>query len=198
MGGSGLYIQALCHGIAVLPDPDPALRLKLQQQLQTEGVESLRAMLRNLDPDYYHTVDPANGVRIQRALEVTLTSGIPYSRLVNQPPARRPFNIEQTVVTHPRELLRQRIDQRVDQMMLRGLEEEARRLYPLRHLTALNTVGYKEFFTLWQACGDTPFALSQSQRTVVADTIRLNTWHYAKKQLTWLKKFTSQPQPNLV
>ena len=155
-------------------------------------------MLRNLDPDYYRTVDPANGVRIQRALEVTLTSGIPYSRLVNQPPALRPFNIEQTVVTHSRELLRQRIDQRVDQMMLLGLEEEARRLYPLRHLTALNTVGYKEFSTLWQACGDTPFALSQSQRTVVADTIRLNTWHYAKKQLTWLKKFTSQPQPNLV
>lgn len=195
MGGSGLYIQALCQGIAVLPDPDPALRLKLQQQLQTEGVESLRAMLRNLDPDYYHTVDPANGIRIQRALEVTITAGIPYSRLVNQPHAQRPFNIEQTIVTHPRELLRERIDRRVDQMMLLGLEEEARRLYPLRHLTALNTVGFKEFFTLWQSCGDTPFTLTQSQRTVVADTIRLNTWHYAKKQLTWLKKYANPQQP---
>ncbi len=194
VGGSGLYIQALCQGIARLPDPDPELRLQLQQKLRTEGVESLRSMLRTLDPDYYRTVDPANGIRIQRALEVTITAGRPYSQLINQPPAQRPFLIEQIVITHPRELLRRRIDKRVDQMMLLGLEEEARHLFPLRHLTALNTVGYKEFFTLWQACGDTPFPLTESQRTVIADTIRLNTWHYAKKQLTWLKKYaTNQP-----
>lgn len=188
VGGSGLYIQALCNGIATLPDPDPSLRLMLQQKLRDEGVESLRAMLRTLDPDYYRTVDPANGVRIQRALEVTLTAGTPYSTLVNQPPKSRPFAIEKTVITHPRDILRQRIAQRVDQMMQQGLEQEARSLFPLRHLNTLNTVGYKEFFTLWQTTGD-PFLLTESHRTQVADTICLNTWHYAKKQLTWLKKY---------
>ena len=89
VGGSGLYIEALCKGIAVLPDPDPALREELQQKLRNEGVESLRAMLRTVDPDYYRQVDLANGVRIQRALEVTLTAGIPYSQLVSRPPPTR-------------------------------------------------------------------------------------------------------------
>lgn len=189
VGGSGLYIQALCHGISPLPDPDPDLRRQLQHKLNTEGVESLRAMLRTLDPDYYHTVDLANGVRIQRAIEVTLTAGKPYSQLINQPSPSRPFRVETTVIDHPRDLLRQRIDRRVDQMMQLGLEQEARTLFPLRHLNALNTVGYKEFFALWQTSGSTPIPLTETQRSQVADAIRLNTWHYAKKQLTWLKKY---------
>lgn len=189
VGGSGLYIQALCQGIARLPDPDPDLRSQLQEKLRNEGVESLRSMLRTLDPDYYNTVDLANGVRIQRALEVTLTAGKPYSQLINQPPQPRPFNIVPTVITHPRELLRQRIDRRVDQMMQSGLEDEARQLFPLRHLNTLNTVGYKEFFGLWESKGDSPFPLTAMQRNQIADAIRLNTWHYAKKQLTWLNKY---------
>ena len=189
VGGSGLYIQALCQGIARLPDPDPDLRSQLQEKLRNEGVESLRSMLRTLDPDYYNTVDLANGVRIQRALEVTLTAGKPYSQLINQPPQPRPFNIEPTVITHPRELLRQRIDRRVDQMMQSGLEDEARQLFPLRHLNTLNTVGYKEFFGLWESKGDSPFPLTAMQRNQIADAIRLNTWHYAKKQITWLNKY---------
>ena len=189
VGGSGLYIHALCQGIARLPDPDPDLRSQLQEKLRNEGVESLRSMLRTLDPDYYNTVDLANGVRIQRALEVTLTAGKPYSQLINQPPQPRPFNIEPTVITHPRELLRQRIDRRVDQMMQSGLEDEARQLFPLRHLNTLNTVGYKEFFGLWESKGDSPFPLTAMQRNQIADAIRLNTWHYAKKQLTWLNKY---------
>ena len=189
VGGSGLYIQALSQGIARLPDPDPDLRSQLQEKLRNEGVESLRSMLRTLDPDYYNTVDLANGVRIQRALEVTLTAGKPYSQLINQPPQPRPFNIVPTVITHPRELLRQRIDRRVDQMMQSGLEDEARQLFPLRHLNTLNTVGYKEFFGLWESKGDSPFPLTAMQRNQIADAIRLNTWHYAKKQLTWLNKY---------
>lgn len=189
VGGSGLYIQALSQGIARLPDPDPDLRSQLQEKLRNEGVESLRSMLRTLDPDYYNTVDLANGVRIQRALEVTLTAGKPYSQLINQPPQPRPFNIEPTVITHPRELLRQRIDRRVDLMMQSGLEDEARQLFPLRHLNTLNTVGYKEFFGLWESKGDSPFPLTAMQRNQIADTIRLNTWHYAKKQITWLNKY---------
>ena len=89
VGGSGLYIEALCHGISVLPDPTPQLRTELQQKLRTEGVESLRLMLKQLDPDYYAQVDLANGVRIQRALEVCLTAGKPYSQLIRQPQDRR-------------------------------------------------------------------------------------------------------------
>ncbi len=189
VGGSGLYIQTLSQGIARLPDPDPDLRSQLQEKLRNEGVESLRSMLRALDPDYYNTVDLANGVRIQRALEVTLTAGKPYSQLINQPPQPPPFNIVPTVITHPRELLRQRIDRRVDQMMQSGLEDEARQLFPLRHLNTLNTVGYKEFFGLWESKGDSPFPLTAMQRNQIADAIRLNTWHYAKKQLTWLNKY---------
>ena len=186
VGGSGLYIEALCHGISVLPDPTPELREMLQEKLRNEGVESLRAMLRTLDPDYYAQVDLANGVRIQRALEVCLTAGKPYSQLVNQPRQPRPFRIETIVIERSREELRERINQRVDQMIADGLEEEARRLYPLRHLTALNTVGYKEFFTLWDQHGFSNPIPSP------ADTIKLNTWHYAKKQLTWLKKRVPQ------
>lgn len=200
MGGSGLYIQAICQGIALLPDPDPELRKQLQQRLQTEGVESLRSMLRTVDPEYYHVVDPANGVRIQRALEVSLTAGQPYSQLVHQPRQPRPFDIETIIIERNRDQLRQRISSRVDQMLSQGLQEEARHLYPLRHLSPLNTVGYKEFFALWDTIGNT-FPLDPLQLSSLADTIRLNTWHYAKKQLTWLKKYVplfSQHQTTVI
>ena len=180
VGGSGLYIEALCNGISVLPDPAPELRTMLQQKLRTEGVESLRAMLHTLDPEYYSKVDLANGVRIQRALEVCLTTGKPYSQVIHQPRTPRPFTIETEVIERPREELRRRIDLRVDQMIANGLEEEAHKLFPLRHLNALNTVGYKEFFTLWEGHTSSPMP--------PADAIKLNTWHYAKKQITWLKK----------
>ena len=155
VGGSGLYIEALSHGISVLPDPTPELRKTLQLKLRDEGVESLRAMLKTLDPDYYSQVDLANGVRIQRALEVCLTTGKPYSQLIQQPRTPRPFTIETIVIERSRE-----------------------------ELNALNTVGYKEFFNLWE--GINTSSLSP------ADAIKLNTWHYAKKQLTWLKKRVPQ------
>ena len=138
-------------------------------------------MLRTVDPDYYRQVDLANGVRIQRALEVSLTVGRPYSEVIQQPRKTRSFQVETVVINRSREELRQRIDSRVDMMMSQGLD-------PLRHLNTLNTVGYKEFFTLWDTIGNTT-SLNASQRTQVADAIRLNTWHYAKKQLTWLKKY---------
>lgn len=191
VGGSGLYIDALRKGMAVLPDPAPGLREELQQKLRTEGVESLRAMLKILDPDYYAQVDLANGVRIQRALEVCLTAGKPYSQVVNQPLRPRPFDIETIVIERDREELRQRIDARVDMMMAQGLESEARSVFHLRHLNTLNTVGYKEFFNLWDSAG-TPFPLTSEQQTEVASAIKLNTWHYAKKQLTWLKRMLKE------
>lgn len=187
VGGSGLYIEALCRGIALLPDPEPSLRLQLQQKLKEEGVASLGAMLQKLDPVYYNQVDRSNGIRIQRALEVCLTAGKPYSELISQPLKPRPFDIETIVINRDREDLRLRINTRVDQMMQQGLEDEARNLFPLRNLTPLNTVGYKEFFTIWNSAGE-PYKLTPEQLITVADAIKLNTWHYAKKQLTWLKK----------
>lgn len=189
VGGSSLYIQALTRGISVLPDPTPELRASLQQQLKDEGIESLRGMLKRLDPDYYARVDLANPVRIQRALEVCLTAGEPYSRIISRQQTaddgQRNFEIETIIVERTREELRERIKRRVDEMMSAGLEEEARRLYPLRHLQPLNTVGYKEFFSLWP---EASLRLTPQQCQQVADSIALNTWHYAKKQLTWLKK----------
>ena len=188
VGGSGLYIDALCNGVAVLPDPSPELRKELQDKLRNEGVESLRSMLKVLDPEYYNQVDLANGVRIQRALEVCLTAGKPYSQMIRQPRDTRPFEIEKVLITRERDELRSRINQRVDIMMAQGLEEEARQLFPLRHLNTLNTVGYKEFFAVWGKGDNCPLPLSKSMREEVAEAIKLNTWHYAKKQITWFNK----------
>lgn len=188
VGGSGLYIDALCNGVAVLPDPSPELRKELQDKLRNEGVESLRSMLKVLDPEYYNQVDLANGVRIQRALEVCLTAGKPYSQMIQQPRDTRPFEIEKVLITRERDELRSRINQRVDIMMAQGLEEEARQLFPLRHLNTLNTVGYKEFFAVWGKGDNCPLPLSKSMREEVAEAIKLNTWHYAKKQITWFNK----------
>lgn len=185
VGGSSLYIQALTRGINILPDPTPELRASLQRQLHDEGIQSLRALLKSLDPDYYARVDLANPVRIQRALEVCLTAGEPYSRFLDRPTEPRDFTVEPVIIERSREELRERILSRVGQMFDDGLEAEARSLYPLRHLQPLNTVGYKEFFSLWP---QSPTLLSDAQRQQVADSIALNTWHYAKKQLTWLKK----------
>ena len=185
VGGSSLYIQALTRGINILPDPTPELRASLQRQLHDEGIQSLRALLKSLDPDYYARVDLANPVRIQRALEVCLTAGEPYSRFLDRPTEPRDFTVEPVIIERSREELRERILSRVDQMFDDGLEAEARSLYHLRHLQPLNTVGYKEFFSLWP---QSPTLLSDAQRQQVADSIALNTWHYAKKQLTWLKK----------
>jgi tRNA dimethylallyltransferase len=181
VGGSGLYVDALRHGISVLPDPDPSLRQELQKKLRQEGVNSLRAMLRILDPDYYARVDLRNPVRLQRALEVCLTAGRPYSQvLADQQAAPRPFAIEMQVLSMEPAALRERIDRRVDRMMADGLLDEVRQLLPYRHLNTLNTVGYRELFPVLDGHAAVDEAVAQ---------IKLNTWHYARKQLTWLKRY---------
>ena len=154
-GGSGLYIDALCNGLDDFPDADPELRAQLSERLRTEGVAALRADLRVLDPETYATIDPANGQRIVRALEVTIATGRKYSSFKTHPAKERPFTIVKTGLKRPRPELYARIDARVDRMMEEGLLEEARALLPHRSLPALNTV------------------------------IKRNTRHYAKKQLTW-------------
>lgn len=177
VGGSGLYIDALRATPAVLPSPSAELRSMLQQM----PLEEKRAQLRLLDPDYYARVDLRNPVRLQRALEVCLTAGRPYSQvLADQQTAPRPFAIEMQVLSMEPAALRERIDRRVDRMMADGLLDEVRQLLPYRHLNTLNTVGYRELFPVLDGHAAVDEAVAQ---------IKLNTWHYARKQLTWLKRY---------
>lgn len=175
-GGSMLYIDALCHGLDDFPEADPELRESLSQRLSDEGVASLRSELRILDPESYAVIDPANGQRIVRALEVTIATGRKFSSFKTNPQKKRPFEIEKIGLRRPRQELYARIDARVDRMMEEGLEEEARSLLQYRDLQALNTVGYKELFAYF----DGQYDLAEAVRL-----IKRNTRHYAKKQLTW-------------
>jgi len=175
VGGSGLYINAVCHGIDELPDPDPALR----KELQNNGIEALRSQLKLLDPEYYTIVDLANPTRLIRAIEVCLQTGRPYSALRNNKPKLRDFNILKIGLQRERNELNEIIGRRVDQMLEQGLLEEARSLYPLRRLNALNTVGYKELFEYF----DGNISLEQA----ITD-IKTNTRRYAKRQMTWFRR----------
>ena len=180
VGGSGLYIDALCEGMARMPDPTPELRASLKKSIAEEGLEALCERLRELDPDYYSRCDLRNPVRVQRALEVIITTGRPYSEVIAQTMTPRPFDIEKVAISLPPDLLRQRIDTRVDRMFDAGLLEEARGVLQYRNLQPLNTVGYKELFAHF----DGHCSLDESRQK-----IKYNTWHYAKKQLTWLKRY---------
>ena len=146
VGGSGLYVRALCEGMDNLPQADPELREALSRRLETEGGDALAAKLRPLEPAYYATVDRRNPARVMRALEVCLQTGRPYSEQRTGVRRPRPFGIVKVGVDLPREELYARIDRRVDRMVADGLEAEARALYPYRTLNALQTVGYREFF----------------------------------------------------
>lgn len=180
VGGSGLYVDALSQGIALLPDPAPGLREKLQQQLQQQGIQSFQQQLQQLDPEYYAQVDHQNPVRLQRALEVILTSGQPYSQIIRQSQRPRPFRIVKVGLQCDRDIIKQRINLRTDLMIEQGLVEETRQLLPFRHLNTLNTVGYREIFSYLD--GNTTLERS------IAD-IKTHTWQYAKKQITWNNRY---------
>lgn len=177
VGGSGLYVDALRQGVTAMPDPTPELRARLQQM----PIEEKRAQLQLLDPEYYARVDLRNPVRLQRALEVCYMTGRPYSHvLADHRPTPRPFDIEVCVLQLPTSDLRARIDRRVDQMMADGLLDEVRSLLSYRHLSTLRTVGYRELFPVLDGTRDLADAVAE---------IKLNTWHYARKQLTWMKRY---------
>lgn len=185
VGGSGLYVDALRLGVSSMPDPTPELRARLQQM----PLEEKRAQLQLLDPDYYARVDLRNPVRLQRALEVCLMTGRPYSQvLAVQQPRPRPFDVEIRVLGTPwspflpmdADVLRQRIDRRVDQMVADGLLDEVRTLLPYRHLSTLRTVGYRELFPVLDGTRNLEDAVVE---------IKLNTWHYARKQMTWCRRY---------
>ena len=178
-GGSGLYIDAFCNGLDNFPDIDPSVRASLLERLEKEGLASLRFDLSRLDPATAETVDPANWQRIVRALEVCIGTSRPFSSYKTGPRASRPFVIEKIGLERDREELYRRISDRTDEMMRQGLEEEARRLAPLRHLTPLQTVGYREMFDYFDG------------KTTQEEAVRLikrNTRRYARKQMTWWRK----------
>ena len=179
VGGSGLYVRALCEGMDELPQADEALRRELERRLADEGIGALAAQLRELDPRYYEEVDRSNPARVVRALEVCLQTGRPYSAQRTGVRRERPFRIIKIGVNLPREVLYDRINRRVDAMVAEGLEAEARRLYPHRELNALQTVGYREFFD----CFD-----GRVTRDEAVKLIKRNTRRYAKRQLTWFRR----------
>ncbi len=182
VGGSGLYVNALCHGMDELPKADPALRETLSARLRQEGLTSLLEELKELDPRFYEQMDRNNPVRVMRALEVCLCSGQPYSSLRSGKGQPRPFETVKIGIRMDRSELYDRIDRRVDAMMEAGLEAEAKALYPFRQLNALQTVGYRELFD----CFD-----GKTTREEAIALIKRNSRRYAKRQITW---FGHDPQ----
>lgn len=178
-GGSMLYIDAVCNGIDDLPDIDPGLRTQLQERLKLEGIEPLKAELKLLDPAYYQEVDLQNPVRILHALEICHSTGKTFSSQRTKPRKQRPFNILKIGLNRDRSELYDRINERVDQMMAAGLEQEALALLPYRELNVMNTVGYREMFD----CADGLITLGEA-----IDRIKANSRKYARKQLTWFRK----------
>lgn len=179
VGGTGLYINALCYGLDKLPGPDPEVRKSLTEKFVAEGIDSLQAELKNFDPDYCLTVDLQNSSRLMRALEVCRITGRPYSSFLKGNKASREFNTLKIGLDPGRETLIERINLRVEEMMDQGLLEEARKLLPFRKHNALNTVGYKELFDHL----DGKLSLEQA-----VDRIKINTRRYAKRQMTWFRK----------
>jgi tRNA dimethylallyltransferase len=179
VGGSGLYVDAVVHGLDEFPEVDPNIRATLNQKLEKNGLSSLQEELKLKDPTYYKIVDLENPHRLIRALEVCRASGQPFSSFLNRPKPKRPFKTLYVGLEAPREVIYERINQRVDLMMQAGLLEEAERLYPHKTLNALQTVGYKELFEYLDGHCTLEFAVSE---------IKKNTRRFAKRQLTWLRK----------
>ncbi len=179
VGGSGLYIDAVCKGIDKLPDPDEDLRKQLKDTFIKEGLVPLRLQLEELDPEYYQIVDLNNPNRILRAIEVCISTGQTYTSLRQNSAKSRDFEIVKIGLDRPREELFQIIEARVDKMIELGLVEEVKSLDQFKELNALNTVGYKEIFNYL----DGEWSLDKA-----IEKIKTHTRRYAKRQLTWFRK----------
>ena len=194
-GGSGFYVDALVNGLDDFPEADLQLRNSLTERLKIEGVEPLKQELLKLDPESYATIDIANGQRVVRALEVCIMTGRPFSSFKTSPSKLRDFEIEKIGLVRPRDVLYDRINRRVIQMIDDGLVEEVRSLTQYRDLAALKTVGYKEIFDWFDfqnglvstegwgptSPGDGP--VTSLDRAI--ELIQRNTRHYAKRQLSY-------------
>lgn len=181
-GGSGLFIDAVCNGIDTMPDVQPEIREKVQKLFDEGGLKALQDEVQRLDPEYFAIVDQQNPRRLQRALEVCCQTGKPFSSFRSGSTIQRDFEIKKYALLWDRQVLIERIDKRVDMMMEQGLLEEAKALYPQRHLNALNTVGYKELFAYFDG---------QCTLEEAVEQIKIHTRQYAKRQMTWLRKDNS-------
>lgn len=179
VGGSGLYLRAVCEGLDRFPEVPDTVRQAVALGEQTGGLPWLRAELERLDPAYYAVVDRQNPARLRRALEVCMAGAEPYSHYLNGAKRPMPFEPVQLLLDLPRTELYARIDARVEAMLAAGLEEEARALWPLKGLSALRTVGYEEFFDYFE--GKMDYA-----ETV--EKIKQHSRNYAKRQATWFRK----------
>jgi tRNA dimethylallyltransferase len=178
-GGSGLYIDAVCNGYDDIPDVDPAAREKYIDLHKKEGIEGIRRALKLLDPEHYSKVDLKNYKRILRALEICDTTGLPYSIFLKNQKRERDFTVIKIGLNRDRDELYARINERVDNMLTTGLEDEARNLYELRNYNALNCVGYRELFEYFNG---------SVTRDKAVELIKRNSRRYAKRQMTWWGK----------
>lgn len=179
VGGSGLYIKALCEGMDEMPEADAELRKELANKLQQHGLEPLVEQLRKLDEVTYNTIDRKNPARVLRALEICLTTGLPCSQIRTGERHQRDFNIVKIGVDMPRDILYDRINRRVDIMMQQGLEAEAQSVAHLRHCNSLQTVGYREMFDYFDG---------KTTREEAVELIKRNSRRYAKRQMTWFRR----------
>ncbi|WP_029037991.1 tRNA (adenosine(37)-N6)-dimethylallyltransferase MiaA [Salinimicrobium xinjiangense] len=179
VGGSGLYVDAVVHGLDEFPDVDPSIRESLNYRLENSGIASLQEELKTRDPEYFSEVDKQNPHRLIRALEICIGTGKPYSSFRKRSSKNRFFEPVYIGLTAPREMVYERINQRVDLMMEQGLLEEVKQLDDLKHLNALNTVGYKELFKYLKGEWDLETAVAE---------IKKNTRRFAKRQFTWFRK----------
>jgi len=179
VGGSGLYVNAVLNGLDYFPDVSPKIRTQLNADLEEKGIENLQEQLQKLDPESYQNISVDNPHRLIRALEVCIGSGQTYSSFKNKPKAPRNFSSVQIGLRSDRQLMYDRINQRVDIMISNGLLEEARSLYEHKSLNALQTVGYRELFLYFDGEISLEFAIEE---------IKKNTRRFAKRQITWFKK----------
>ena len=179
VGGSGLYVDAVLNGLDYFPEVAPEIREALLLKLEKEGIEVLQKQLKELDLETYKLIAIDNPHRIMRALEVCIGSGIPYSTFKNKPKKPRNFKSIKIGLNADREIIYNRINQRVDTMIDNGLIEEAKILYAHKELNALQTVGYRELFSFFDGNFTKEFAISE---------IKKNSRRFAKRQLTWFKR----------
>lgn len=180
VGGSGMYADALIHGLDEFPEADPSIRPQLKALFEQEGIEVLQDLLRQHDLRHYQRIDKMNPHRLIRALEVSLSSGKPYSSFLGKKQAPDFFHSKTMIMDWKRDDLYDRINQRVDQMVAMGLEEEAHALYPQKTLNALQTVGYREWFAHFDGKYDKETAIEE---------IKKNSRRYAKRQTTWFRRY---------
>ena len=179
-GGSGLYLNAIRFGLDEMPEISNEIRAKVDAEIASQSIKTIQEKVKKIDPESYESMDVLNTRRLQRVLEIYYATGKKWSDYKSFEPKKRPFEIENIVLNRKRKELYSRIDHRVDQMVEMGLEQEVECLLPYFHLNALNTVGYKEWL---------PFFENEVSNQEVIDKIKQHSRNYAKRQITWFKKF---------